>query len=356
MKRRSEGRAGPSGPVLPGFPEAGFFVPGSWKRASFKRRVLDRAFHAPVAVHVTHANCLDGAACDAIVRMALTPRAVRSIFVEPHETLATLDLLTAVPGRARRLIISDLSLQKGQGGRVAERLATLSSEGWRIEWRDHHHKQWENAPMDVLAASAALEVETAGEECGATLVRRALAPEDAFAEELARTVRDHDLWLREIPHSATLEAAKARLGGERLAEILVARRSLFDPAILRAATRQEAQNARLAQWALRRARVDGGIGVAYGRVPTNLVLHELEGRGARLNVLLKPDGAFSLRSAKGADVCHLVAQKFGGGGHPNASGGKLPVRGLGLISYWMQREKHRAARELVDEARKALGH
>ena len=41
---------------------------------------------ASTVLHFTHANCMDGATCDALVRAAYGDGAVETVFLEPHET------------------------------------------------------------------------------------------------------------------------------------------------------------------------------------------------------------------------------------------------------------------------------
>ena len=89
------------------------------------------------------------------------------------------------------------------------------------------------------------------------------------------------------------------------------------------------------------------MGLVYGRVPTNEALHAMEERGAHMSVLIKPTGGFSLRSRKDVPVCHVVAQEFGGGGHPNASGGQLGLGAFGLAALWSRALKPRAAWNLA---------
>jgi uncharacterized protein len=340
--------------MLPGLPPLSFLRPGAYKDWRFERTFYRKAYAASTVVHFTHKECMDGATCDVLARAAYGDGAVETVFLEPHETVDALELLTRVPSRARGLVISDLSLQRGEGQRAAETLRTLAEDGWRIAWRDHHHKQWEGVNLDAFRASCDLTVDFAGQESGASLVQKALLPDDKWAAELAQVARDHDLWLRQDPRSMTLFLSVVEAGSQRWIRHLLRTRAIVDPTIERWAAKERARNARLVRWALKRSRVLRGrqakVGLAYGRVPTNEVLHALEEQGADLSILVKPTGAFSLRSRKDVPVCHAVAQQFGGGGHPNASGGRLGLSGPGLLSLWTRRLDHRAARKLAERA------
>jgi len=341
--------------VPPGLPSPSFFRPAAYKDWKFERDFYRRAYTASTILHLTHGECMDGATCDVLVRAAYGDGAVETVYLEPHETTIALDLLTRVPSRARALVISDLSLQRGEGERAASALQALAEDGWRITWRDHHHKQWEGVDLAAFQQACNVTLDRASAECGSTLVQKELLPKDDWARELSEVVRDHDLWLRKDPRSITLFHSIVEAGTERWVRYMLSKRTIVDPQIQAWAARDQRKNAKLVQWALASSKLVRGkravVGVAYGRVPTNEVLHALEERGAHLSILIKPSGSFSLRSRKDVPVCHRIAQEFGGGGHPNASGGRLGLGAFGLASLWARRVDHAAARTL---ARKAI--
>jgi len=326
--------------VFPGLPPASFFRPSPYT--------------ASTVLHLTHGECMDGATCDVLVRRAYGDGAVETVYLEPHETATCLELLTRVPSRARGLVISDLSLQRGEGERAAAALRSLADDGWRIAWRDHHHKQWEGVDLEEFEQAANVTLDRETKECGSTLVQKDLLPDDPWARELAEVVRDHDLWLRKDSRSITLFHSIVEAGTERWVRYVLGKRIIVDKQIEQWAARDRRRNADLVRWALADARILRGrqaaVGLAYGRVPTNEVLHALEGRGAHMSILVKPSGAFSLRSRKDVPVCHLVAQEFGGGGHANASGGRLGLGAFGLASLWTRRLDHRATKTLARRA------
>ena len=342
--------------MFPGLPQASFFRPSAYKDWSFEREFYKRAYGAATVVHFTHGECMDGATCDVIVRRAYADGAVETVFLEPHETIDALELLTRVPSRARGLVISDLSLQRGEGERAAAILQVLADDGWRIAWRDHHHKQWEGVDLAAFEPACALSIDFEGKESGATLVQKALLPDDAWARELAEVARDHDLWLRKDPRSMVLFHAIVEAGTDRWIRHLLEKRpqGVVDRTLEAWAARDRKRNRDLVEWGLRGARIVNGrrgrVGLVYGRVPTNEALHALEGRGADLSILVKPTGTFSLRCRKEVPVCHSIAQRFGGGGHPNASGGRLGMGGVGLVSLWSRRLDSRAVKALAQQA------
>lgn len=342
--------------MFPGLPQPSFFRPSAYKDWAFEREFYRRAYAASTVLHVTHGDCMDGATCDVLVRLAYGNGAVETVFLEPHETVDALELLTRVPSRARGLVISDLSLQQGEGERAAQTLQVLADDGWRIAWRDHHHKQWENVDLAPFRACCDLAIDFESRESGATLVQKALLPDDKWARELAEVARDHDLWLRQDPRSITLFHGIVEAGNAKWIRHLLTKRpqGVVDRTIETWAARDRKRNKELVDWGLHRARVlpgrRGRVGLAYGRIPTNEVLHALEAKGADLSILVKPTGTFSLRSRRDVPVCHTLAQRFGGGGHPNASGGRLGLGSAGLLGLWSRRLDHRAVKALAQQA------
>lgn len=335
-------------------PPTSFFRPAAYKDWKFERSFYQRAYAASTFVHFTHRECMDGATCDALVRKAYGSGAVETVFLEPHETADALDLLLRVPSRARGLVISDLSLQRGEAERAASALHMLAEDGWRITWRDHHHKQWEGTDLQPFEEACDLTIDFTGTESGASLVQKDILPDDPWARELAMVARDHDLWLRKDPRSITLFHSIVEAGTDRWINHLLQNQVVIDPTIERWAERDRKRNRDQVAWALARAKITDGtrarIGLAYGRVPTNETLHALEEKGCHLSILVKPTGTFSLRSRKDVPVCHLIAQQFGGGGHPNASGGRLGLGAGGLVSLWSRQHDHAAVRALARRA------
>ncbi|MHB8605099.1 MAG: DHH family phosphoesterase [Thermoplasmatota archaeon] len=332
-------------------PDASFFTPVWLAARRFERAVARAAREAPGTLHLTHANCLDGAACDALVRLARGNDTVATLFTEPYDVARTLELVARVAGGDRALVVSDLSVQKGEGERVRALLAVLAKGGWRVTWRDHHARQWDDVDLDAWKKHADVAVDLAGAECGASLVAQALLPKDEFAMALAARVRDHDLWLRKDPRSIPLHDACKRAGSVAFVERLVATRDLDDPQIRRWSNEEAFEKSRAIAWGVERAKLVKGkratIGLAYGRIPTNETLHALEEEGADLSILFKPDGTFSVRSRKGCDVAHVVAQQWGGGGHPNAAGGKLRLHPAQWPTFWASGALHSAAQKVA---------
>lgn len=308
---------------------------------------------------ISHGGCLDGVT-SAIVTLRTKGRAqVGVAFVQPGDMADVLAFYAHKPANGRTLMVADLSLQKEDFEAIVAACQRLRAGGWRIEWRDHHHKQWEGLDLARLRASlAVLTVNADATESGATLQQQALAPEDAGLRRLAETARDRDLWWNKTPDSETLEFALAEIGPKEFLRLYLEAGAGF-PAVLpeaaQAAARHRATQDRDKSSLLGQTRYweapRGKVGIVYGWLPKNTGLHDLiEDHGCAIAINVRPNGKVSLRSRKDVEVCHRVAQKWHGGGHPNASGCDL---GLSSMPYWwyvLRRGKVPAVERLARDA------
>ena len=293
---------------------------------------------------LSHGNCLDGVTAAIVTTRALGKEGLGIAYAQPNQVKEFLAWLAAQgSGSGRTLMVADLSLQKPDLDAIVDAIGTLRRSGWSIQWRDHHHKQWEGLALDRLREHlVVLTVNDDATESGATLQQQAIAANDPFAKRLAETVRDRDLWWNKTPDSETLEFALADLGPKAFAAAYTgadAESPAVLPALASAAQRERDRQASIRDRILagtRRYR-NGEVAVVYGALPKNTGLHELLERGARIAINVRPNGKVSLRSRKDTAICHLVAQKFDGGGHPNASGADLGLKGLGYWWYVVRR-------------------
>ena len=288
---------------------------------------------------LSHGGCLDGVASAIVTLRAHGPGSVGVAYAQPNQVREFLEWLRTVPAKARSLMVADLSLQKPDFDAIVAACRDLTAAGWTITWRDHHHKQWEGLDLDRLRAHlVALEINADASESGATLQQQAEAPDDPFAKRFAETVRDRDLWWNKTKDSETLEFALADLRTEAFTRAYLdapADAPAVLPAIAAAAQRERDRQDSIRDGILAGARFSGAgktaVAVVYGWLPKNTGLHELLEQGAQVAINVRPNGKVSLRSRKEAAVCHTIAQAFSGGGHPNASGADLGLKGL---SYW----------------------
>jgi oligoribonuclease NrnB/cAMP/cGMP phosphodiesterase (DHH superfamily) len=311
---------------------------------------------------ISHGGCLDGIGAVVVTKRALGTDGIGVAYVHPGDMAEVLALYAPLAGKGRCLLIADLSLQPDQADAIAAACRALRANGWRIEWRDHHHKQWEGVPLAALQAELdVLEVNRDATESGASLQQLAYAPDDPFCKTLAAKVRDRDLWWNKDPDSETLEFALSYLGSKEFEAHLVRAPSdgpVVDQALAAAARAERDRQAAVLARMLGEARRFGDgphrVGVIYGWLPKNTGLHELLQGDCAIAINVRPNGKVSLRSRKEAAVCHLVARDFAGGGHPNASGADLGLRGLGYWWYVVRRGRVARVAQMAERAVQAL--
>ena len=327
-----------------------------------RQRWLAAEAKAASALVVAHGNCLDGVTSAIVTQRVLGRDLVGVAYAQPGDMAEVLELLATRPGKGRRLLVADLSLQPEQFDAIVAACAALRTGGWTVEWRDHHHKQWEGLPLERLRAHVdPLVVNATATESGASLQQQALAPDDPFLRALAETVRDRDLWWNKTPDSETLEFALTDLGPKEFANHYLerGRGPVVDDTIAAAAKREKDGQQAVKHRLLSQARYWGEgptrVGVVYGWLPKNTGLHELlEDHGCQVAVNVRPNGKVSLRSRKPAAVCHLIARPFNGGGHPNASGADLGLRGPRFWWYVVRRGNVPIVERLADTAVQVL--
>lgn len=317
------------------------------RQDGLRRREWARAERdARTTLLISHGKCLDGVGSAIVTLRALGRDNVGVAFAQPDDMAAILKSYASVAGRGRTLMVADLSLQKEEFAAVIAACAKLRRNGWILEWRDHHHKQWEGLALKRLTQYLeVLEVNRDASESGASLQQKALAPHDPFLRKLAETVRDRDLWVNRLPDSEALEFALTAMGARRFVDHFLATRPsdpLVDATISKAARVERARQASVLARLLDGTRIygegRGRVGIVYGWLPKNTGLHEvLSEKGCAVAINVRPNGKVSLRSRRNAPVCHRIAQAFHGGGHPNASGADLRLRGAARAWYVLRK-------------------
>jgi len=291
-------------------------------------------------VHLTH-NDLDAVGSDAIHRRALE-NDVFTIWSSVGRFLPLLDAVAASPGRGDLLSISDIGYQGG----VEQRLARARSNGWRIEWRDHH--RWTGDEIRLVEKRTdILHIDVA--TCATGIVARDLAPGDAVAEEIARVVCDYDLWTHLDPRSKVLGQVVMRKGFRDYVRDNLVRGIILDGRIEKEYNEILQEMERDIKRSIRHTTVmqDGRYRIAFAPLygyPSETAHAIRQELGSDIEVIVSPNGRISIRSVP--PISHLVAREFSGGGHPHAAGGSFTFSLLDRFLFWLIK-RNRHYRDLV---------
>lgn len=288
---------------------------------------------------VTH-NDLDGVASAAIY-LSLARKRFNGVraeihFVEPANILNLLRKSLRVE-QGSLLAFMDLGMNESILPDLKAHLASLSSNKVTIEWYDHH--VWSREWVDALSGAGA-RVIVDGSTCGAGVVYKHSFP-GVEREECHPLIVDGvcgaDLWLWDDPISPLLYRATRMPRGRKgdafrryLIEELASCRLISDDLIEKALWNLESELAGY-KMLLKDVRVlhinSDRVGILYRELDhpgislsANYLISKKE---LDLAVVIKPDGSVSFRSRKG--IARKYALCFGGGGHPNASGGRVSL-------------------------------
>jgi oligoribonuclease NrnB/cAMP/cGMP phosphodiesterase (DHH superfamily) len=230
-----------------------------------------------------------------------------------------MNAISRVPGEGDTLSISDLGYFQGAEGVVA----SLTSHGWRVEWRDHH--RWRDEEHDRVALRCEL-LHVHVDTCATGICARDLAPDDPIATEVARVVCDYDLWTHADPRSAILGQVLQRKKNRDYVRDCLVQGIFSDDRIMEQYREIRNDMERLMEKSIRKAQIRGtrfriAFAPLYG-YPSETAAEMRSSLSTDMEVLISPSGRFSLRSVP--PVSHILARNFGGGGHPNAAGGNFP--------------------------------
>ncbi|KUK62381.1 MAG: Phosphoesterase, DHHA1 [Methanoculleus marisnigri] len=298
-------------------------------------------------VHLTH-NDLDAVGGDAIHRRKYGE--VFTIWSSVGKFLSLFDAVAGSPGRGDLLSISDIGYQQG----VEQRLAKARSNGWRIEWRDHH--RWKDEEIRAVEKKTSLlHIDVA--VCATGIVARDLAPGDAVAEEIARVVCDYDLWKHQDPRSKMLGQVVMRKGCREYVRDNLVRGTIIDARVESEYAGIVREMERDIKKSLRHTTVivDGRYRIAFAPLygyPSETAHTIRDELGTDIEVVVSSNGRISIRSVP--PISHLIAREFSGGGHPHAAGGTFMFSLLDRLLFWAikrNRYYHRLARvaESIEE-------
>jgi len=278
-------------------------------------------------VHLTH-NDLDAVGSDAIHRR--TYGEVFTVWASVGKFLSLFDAVAGSPGRGDLLSISDIGYQQG----VEQRLAKARSNGWRIEWRDHH--RWKDEEIRAVEKKTGLlhvDVST----CATGIVARDLAPGDAVVEEIARVVCDYDLWKHQDPRSKMLGQVVMRKGCREYVRDNLVRGTIVDARIESEYNEIVREMERDIKKSIRHTTIieDGRYRIAFAPLygypseTAHAIRDELK---TDIEVIVSSNGRISIRSVP--PVGHIIAREFSGGGHPHAAGGTFSFTLLARLLFW----------------------
>ncbi|KLK88294.1 phosphoesterase [Methanoculleus sediminis] len=293
-------------------------------------------------VHLTH-NDLDAVGSDAVHRRAYGD--VFTVWSSVGKFLSLFDAVAGSPGRGDLLSISDIGYQQG----VEQRLAKARSNGWRIEWRDHH--RWKDEEIRAVEKKTSLlhvDVST----CATGIVARDLAPGDPVAEEIARVVCDYDLWKHLDPRSKMLGQVVMRKGCREYVRDNLVRGTIVDARVESEYNEIVREMERDIKKSIRHTTIieDGRYRIAFAPLygyPSETAHAIRDELGTDIEVIVSSNGRISIRSVP--PVSHIIAREFSGGGHPHAAGGTFPFTLLDRLLFWLIK-RNRHYRRLAERA------
>ena len=293
-------------------------------------------------VHLTH-NDLDAVGSDAIHRRVYGD--VFTVWSPVGKFLANLDAVAGSPGRGDLLSISDIGYQQG----VEQRLAKARSNGWRIEWRDHH--RWKDEEARAVDAKTSLLCIDTG-TCATGIVARDLAAGDAVAAEIARVVCDYDLWKHQDPRSKMLGQVVMRKGYREYVRDNLVRGTIVDAKVESEYAGIVREMERDIRKSIRHTTIieDGRYRIAFTPLygyPSETAHAIRDELGTDIEVVVSGNGRISIRSVP--PISHLIAREFSGGGHPHAAGGTFTFNLLDRLLFWLVK-RNRHYRRLADAA------
>jgi oligoribonuclease NrnB/cAMP/cGMP phosphodiesterase (DHH superfamily) len=296
-------------------------------------------------VHLTH-NDLDAVGADAVYRMKFGMDGVFTIWSSVGKFAQLFSLVASCEGKGDLLSISDL----GYHGEMEFTAAKAKKNGWKVEWRDHH--RWrEEEVRKVDRVVSLLHIDTS--VCGTGIVARDITPDNPVAAEVARVVCDYDLWKHADPRSAVLGLVLQRKQNRDHVRDCLMQGIFSDERIEQEYAEIKAEMETMMQRSLKQATFSGTkyrivFAPLYG-YPSETAHFIRNLKRTEVEVIIGKDGKFSIRSVP--PISHLIARKFGGGGHPNAAGGSFNFTVIERFTWWLFK-KSRHFDELVKVAEK----
>ena len=300
---------------------------------------------------ITHKD-VDGIASGAIVLRVIGDARIK--LASPRSVTRVLSRISEGKGE---IYILDIAVNSSTIHEIAKELSRLKQEGWKIVWIDHH--PWPKGTKELLGKYVdKLIVEPS--PSAASLVMRIFAPNDQVCERIALIGDDADSGSYSMDLSNRYYWV-ARDPGRRIYLIKALAEGNFDDEKLKIwAEEQKEKDRRLFEEKIREAveirftksgkkyalidlRPKGGPGTAIARE-----LAKREGIDFSL-VIYSCDGGFGLYRGKGNVRLKRICEKYGGGGHEYACGGKLKFNFIEriLCSLFGRRYRPRKVKNLI---------
>lgn len=323
--------------------------PVSWVDSFLGRRRLERGLESfdGSVVHLTHTD-LDAVASNAIHLRRYGGDDVFTVYTEVGGLSGKLRLIEGV-ARAedpKVLSLSDLNFD-ARAEEILDACRSLGLTGWRVEWRDHH--PWDREVLKRFeGAIDYLRVDR--DYAGCEVVQQDLLPDDEVARRIAEIGRDRDLWINEDPLSEKLSTVIGGVEAKEEVSRKLASGTYWDEELESRYRELREKKEEAVERSLKNARIveDGfRVGVTESEGYNSESADAIRERySTDLEVVVSGEGTYSLRSEHG--VCTAVAERHGGGGHPDASGGDL---GFGLIDrllFKLKGTRHPKVERLVE--------
>ncbi len=300
------------------------------KKTRFSQELNERKGHI---VHLTH-NDLDAVGCDAIHRLKFDD--VLTKYSSVSRFAKNLEDISRHAGKGDTLSISDI----GYNSEAAQSLKRAKENGWEVEWRDHH--RWtEEEINEITPLVKYLKVDTS--VCATCIVRNDLLPDDRHSGQIGKIVCDYDLWKHEVPESKILgEVCTKRENLDIVRDCFVSGNLINNEILNIYRGIEEEKNAAIKKSIKHTKIMNGRYKIAFAPLygyPSETAHAIRDLMGTDIEVIVSESGKFSVRSVP--PISHLLAKKFGGGGHPPAAGGTFKFSLGDKLSFMiLKKTKH----------------
>ncbi len=305
--------------------------------------------------NLTHSSDLDGMASAAMLVHYFKLPIENVIFINYGGELfgEALRFVERISGSGHILVISDFGASEPAIGSIARSLSSFRRKGNRIIWVDHH--PWSNS--SVLKMSKLCDVMVVGENkdfCGAELVYRLLCGKSAFGDKLAEITHLADFALKsrsekmnrlvdKLSYSIKYLGAEGAIDNPKLRELVLelSAGKMESKLVNRAYSVYKKETAPYMRELLDAAeiltingiRIAVGFGIKLSHQEACMAM--MEKLDCDISIYVNKDnGNSSIRSRRDSAGWGIesmqISMKFGGGGHPLASGFSLYGKGYDL--------------------------